>query len=115
MIPRLSSSRWSLLGPLIVAFCLGRGRALGDDSGLLSSQPLALCVRSPCTAVALLPSSLTADCNGHGIKAPGSDVCSCNSDTPSVGQLGWTGPNCDIRECDLQAGQVGQQAVARSC
>ncbi|KAL3154641.1 hypothetical protein ABBQ32_014088 [Trebouxia sp. C0010 RCD-2024] len=37
-----------------------------------------------------------ADCNGRGTRVAAAEVCSCENDTPTLGQLGYTGANCDI-------------------
>lgn len=41
--------------------------------------------------------SQCTDCSGRGTKTAGAEVCSCENDTPSLGQLGYTGPSCNIR------------------
>lgn len=71
----LRRSHWSSYSLLVVALCVLPRLVHGDDSG----------------------------CNGRGHKLPDSDKCACDTATPGVGELGWTGPTCQIPVYGAQA------------
>ncbi|DBB04188.1 hypothetical protein WJX77_010421 [Trebouxia sp. C0004] len=81
---QLQILRWSIRSSLVLALCIGPGIVLSADS----------------------------DCNGHGVKVAGSDACSCDNDTPTSGELGWTGPNCDI---PVYGAEADSKDLTRGC